>query len=49
MSVTLDSPEALESDLSVEAARLGLSLPEYIPRLLATSRTAMRTLETDRC
>ncbi len=46
MSVTLDLPEELESDLSTEAARLGLSLPEYILRLLSTSRTAMRTLET---
>jgi len=46
MSVTLDLPEELESDLSTEAARLGLSLSEYILRLLATSRTAMRTLET---
>jgi len=46
MSVTLDLPEELESDLSTEAARLGLSLPEYILRLLSTSRTAMRTLKT---
>lgn len=46
MSVTLDLPEELESDLSTEAARLGLSLPEYILRLLAASRAAMRTLET---
>lgn len=46
MSVTLDLPEELESDLSTKAARLGLSLSEYILRLLATSRTALRTLET---
>ncbi len=40
MSVTLDLPEALESELSAEAARLKLSLSEYILRLLTTARPA---------
>ena len=40
MSVTLDLPEELESELATEAARLGLSLPEYILRLISTARTA---------
>lgn len=39
MSITLDLPEELESELSAEAARLGLSLPEYALRLLAGART----------
>ncbi len=39
MSITLDLPEELESDLSIEAARLGLSLPEYALRLLSVART----------
>jgi hypothetical protein len=36
MSITLDLPEQLENELSVEAAQLGLSLPEYILRVLST-------------
>lgn len=39
MSITLDLPEELESDLSTEAAQLGLSLPEYVLRLLFASPT----------
>ncbi len=38
MSITLDLPEELETDLSIEAARLGLSLPEYALRLLSVAQ-----------
>lgn len=46
MSITLDLPEELESDLTAEAAQLGLSLPEYILRLLFTSRAMAGKPET---
>ena len=36
MSITIDLPEELESELSKEARQLGLSLPEYVVRLLST-------------
>lgn len=36
MSITLDLPEELENELSAEARQLGLSLPEYVLRLLST-------------
>lgn len=39
MRITLDLPEELERELSVEAARLGLPLAEYALRLLSTGRT----------
>jgi hypothetical protein len=39
MSLTLDLPKDLESELAAEAARLGLSLSEYALRLLASGRT----------
>ena len=39
MSLVLDLPAELETDLATEAARLGLSLPEYVLRLLAAGRT----------
>lgn len=35
MSLVLDLPPELESELAAEATRLGLSLPEYVLRLLA--------------
>ena len=37
MSLTLDLPEDLETELLTEAAQLGLSLPEYVLRVLSTS------------
>ncbi len=46
MSLMLDLPPELETELAGEAAQLGLPLPEYILRLLATGRgsgTAPRT------
>ena len=36
MSITLDLPEELQIALSTEANQLGISLPEYILRLLST-------------
>jgi len=36
MSITVDLPEELENELSVEASQLGLSLPEYVLRVLST-------------
>ena len=38
MSLVLDLPPELESDLAREAARLGLPLSEYALRLLAAGR-----------
>jgi len=35
MSLVIDLPAELETDLAAEAARLGLPLPEYVLRLLA--------------
>ena len=36
MSITLDLPQELESELAIEAAQLGLPLSEYVLRLLST-------------
>lgn len=36
MSIMLDRPQALESALATEATQLGLSLTEYVLRLLST-------------
>jgi hypothetical protein len=38
MSLVLDLPAELESELAAEASRLGLPLPEYVLRLLAAGR-----------
>ena len=40
MSITLDLPEGLVSELGEEAERLGLSLGDYVVRLLATGRVS---------
>jgi hypothetical protein len=40
MSLVLDLPAELEANLAAEAARLGLSLPEHVLRLLAAGRVA---------
>ena len=40
MSITLELPEELENELSAEAARLGLSLPEYVLRVVSTNHLA---------
>ena len=34
MTITLDLPQELEQELSVEAGKISLSLPEYILQLL---------------
>ena len=39
MSITLDLPQELESELSAEAGRLGLPLTDYVLRLLSSGRT----------
>jgi hypothetical protein len=39
MSLVLDLPPELETELAAEAARLGLPLPDYVLRLLAGGRT----------
>jgi hypothetical protein len=39
MTLTLDLPKELIRELSVEADRLGLSLPEYAVRVLSTGRS----------
>ena len=38
MKLALDLPPDLETELSAEAARLGLPLPEYVLRLLMGGR-----------
>jgi hypothetical protein len=40
MSITLDLPQELESELAAEATQLGLSLTEYALRLLVTRTRA---------
>lgn len=37
MSITLELPKDLENELSAEAARLGLTLPEYALQVISTS------------
>ncbi len=43
MTIKLDLPEELESELAAEANRLGLSLPEYALRILAAGRHLEKT------
>jgi hypothetical protein len=43
MSLVLDLPPELESELAAEAARLNLPLSEYALRLLAAGRTLAPT------
>lgn len=43
MTIKLDLPEELESELRAEANRLGLSLTEYALRLLAVGRHIEKT------
>jgi hypothetical protein len=40
MSITLDIPEGLASELAAEAQRVGLPLGDYVVTLLATGRGA---------
>ena len=46
MSITLDLPQELVSKLSAEAARLGVSLSEYVVHVLSTGRLAEQRLKT---
>jgi hypothetical protein len=39
MSLVLDLPPELETELAAEAAQLGLPLPEYVLRVLAVGRS----------
>lgn len=36
MSITLELPKELENELSAKANQVGLSLPEYVLRILST-------------
>jgi hypothetical protein len=38
MSITIDLPQELLSELSTEAERLGLSLSDYVVRMLSLAR-----------
>lgn len=46
MTITLDLPPKLIDELSNEAARHGLSLPEYALRVLAHGRSSGPALKT---
>jgi hypothetical protein len=46
MSLVLDLPPELETELAAEAARLSLPLPEYALRLLAGGRGASPALRS---
>ena len=46
MSLVLDLPPELESELAAEAAQVGLSLSEYATRLLAGGRSTRPTPRT---
>lgn len=46
MSLVLDLPSELETELATEAARLGLPLSEYALRLIAAGRGTRPTLRT---
>ena len=46
MSLVLDLPSELESELATEAAQLGLPLSEYTVRLIAAGRSARPALRT---
>jgi hypothetical protein len=46
VSLVVNLPVELESELSVEAARLGLPLPEYVLRLLVQGRVSSPTPRT---
>ena len=46
MSLVLDLPSELETELATEAARLGLPLSEYALRLIAAGRGTRPALRT---
>ncbi len=46
MTLTLDLPRELETELSTEAERLNMPLPEYILRILTIGRFASNAPKT---
>ncbi|CAN5911039.1 hypothetical protein BH23ACT11_BH23ACT11_16290 [soil metagenome] len=46
MTITLELPQEVERELSAEADRWGMSLPEYIERLLTVGRPASKAVVT---
>ncbi len=46
MTITLNIPKILEQELSNEATRIGVSLPEYIVQLLSFRPTLSPQLKT---
>jgi hypothetical protein len=46
MSLVLDLPPELETELAAEAAQVGLPLSEYVLRLLAGGQNARSTVRT---
>ena len=46
MTITLDLPRELESELSAEAKRLGLPLSEYVLHILSSGRSVKGALKT---
>jgi hypothetical protein len=46
MSLIIDLPNELEAELTKEATQLGLPLPEYVLRILASGRTPGNVLRT---
>ncbi len=46
MRITIDLPEALETELSVEATRLGLSLSDYVVQMLTKDRSGSKAPKT---
>jgi hypothetical protein len=46
MTITLNLPKKLEKELSAEAARMGLPLPDYVLKILSEARAATRHLQT---
>jgi hypothetical protein len=46
MTFTLNLPPELETELHIEAARLNLSLPEYVLQLLSKRQTSTHSPKT---
>ena len=46
MSIILNLPQDLETELAAEAQQLGLPLSEYVLRVLALGRTVGKTFKT---
>ncbi len=46
MSIVIDAPQQLESELSTKAGRVGQTLQEYVLNLLRSSVTSSQKLKT---